>query len=157
MNNTQNKTASHCKKCSFLRRFACLIYDALILIAIWMLAALPVVIAYNGPIPASSFLFQLYLLTITGLYFCWSWRRGGQTVGMRAWRVHLTTIKTDHPDQLTPPSLAVCIIRYLASFASSLFFCLGWLWAVGHPEAMTWHDLVSKTRLVTLPKKTLKQ
>ena len=156
MKNTQNITASHCKKCSFLRRFACLTYDALILIALWMLAALPVVIAYNGPIPASSFLFQLYLLAVTGLYFSWSWRHGGQTVGMRAWRVHLIQLESN-PHQLSPPSLAACITRYLASFLSSLFFCLGWLWAVGHPEAMTWHDLISKTRLVTRPKQPLKQ
>lgn len=156
MKTAQNKTASHCKNCSFSRRIACLIYDGLIIAALWMLAALPVVIAYNGPIPAASFGFQLYLLIIAGLYFGWSWHHGGQTLGMRAWRVHLTTMRTDTSahieQQLTVPGYRACLMRYLTGFLSSISLGMGWLWALGHPDSLTWHDLMSKTRLVTKPK-----
>jgi uncharacterized RDD family membrane protein YckC len=72
------------------RRLAAACYDALLLLALWMVALL-----------ASLFVRQLFglarndhanalLLFLAGLaFFGWSWTHGGQTLGMRAWRLRL--------------------------------------------------------------------
>ncbi|HZR36998.1 MAG TPA: RDD family protein [Nevskia sp.] len=72
------------------RRLAAACYDALLLLALWMVALL-----------ASLFVHQLFglarndhanavLLFLAGLaFFGWSWTHGGQTLGMRAWRLRL--------------------------------------------------------------------
>jgi uncharacterized RDD family membrane protein YckC len=72
------------------RRLAAACYDALLLLAIWVVTLL-----------ASLFVHQLFALArndhanalalfLAGLgFFGWSWTHGGQTLGMRAWRLQL--------------------------------------------------------------------
>jgi uncharacterized RDD family membrane protein YckC len=149
MKNNSNNSATSCNSCSFLRRLGCLIYDTVIVAAIWMLAGLPVVLANDGPVSAQTLWFQTYLFSVTGLYFVWSWRQGGQTVGMRAWRVYVVDINTLTESEFIRPSLRACLIRYVSSYLSTAVVAVGWLWSLGHPQSMTWHDLLSGTRLVT--------
>lgn len=72
------------------RRFAASIYDGLLLLGLWMvtlLLSLPLnrLLAQppGGPLSRA-------LLFIVGLgFFAWFWTRGGQTLGMRAWRLQV--------------------------------------------------------------------
>lgn len=137
---------TNCNHCSFLRRIACIIYDTVVVAALWMLAAFPVVALHNAPIESGTFWFQAYLAAVTGTYFVWSWWRGGQTLGMRAWRVHLMSDR--HPT----PKLSACLLRYFTAYLSSFALGAGWLWALGHPTARTWHDLATGTYLVRYKK-----
>ena len=41
-------------------------------------------------VPAGNHLYQLWLLLLLAAYFWLSWRFGGQTLGMRAWRLRVT-------------------------------------------------------------------
>ena len=76
------------------------------------------------------------------LYLAWCWRRDGLTLGMRAWRVRLISFDN------RPPTWGRCLVRFLVSILS--FACLGagFFRALFDPQARTWHDLASNTRLV---------
>lgn len=70
------------------RRLAAAGYDGLLLLAIWMAALLiDVVVRDLLGAPRSSPILRAYLFVIGLLFFGWFWTHGGQTLGMRAWRL----------------------------------------------------------------------
>lgn len=73
------------------RRVASAIYDGLLLLGLWMAAALIEVILREQVLglPRSSLWIQLYFFFIGLGFFGWSWTRGGQTLGMYAWRLQV--------------------------------------------------------------------
>src|SRR5262249_58745390 len=65
-------------------------YEALVVIAILLLASLPFAGGATGHLEGfSRHLFQVYLFLVLGLYFVWCWRRGGQTLPMKTWKLRL--------------------------------------------------------------------
>lgn len=134
------------RPCGLARRFAAMLYDGLLLIALWMIAAALVVIPAGHEIAPGSAIFQLYLLIVAWAYLAICWRRGGQTLGMKAWRVHLTANQQ-------PVSWGMTMVRFVVALASMLCFGLGFLSSLFHPRRATWHDLASGTFLHVEPKK----
>ncbi len=117
-----------------------MVYDGLLLIALWMLAAALVVIPTGEQVNPGHLAFQLYLLVVAWAYFAICWR-GGQTLGMKAWRIRLVASE----GQVT---WAATTLRFLVSLASLLSFGLGFWWSFFHPRRATWHDLASGTVMV---------
>lgn len=96
-------------RASFFRRLLAMVYDTLVAVAVGMCAAMVmtvvmVVLLKNGVLdmhgaaePAdyiqSSVLYKTLIQVWVGLwvvaFFLWFWRRGGQTLGMRAWRLRI--------------------------------------------------------------------
>jgi uncharacterized RDD family membrane protein YckC len=130
-------------KISLLRRFVAIFYDTLLLFSILFFAAALAQPIINGKI---NIFFQLYLLLVSFLYFAMSWKRGGQTVGMKAWRIKLqsTNGKLVTWRQVT--------IRFFVSIISWIT-AVGFIWAIVDKENRTWHDILSNTQLVFLPHK----
>jgi uncharacterized RDD family membrane protein YckC len=87
---------------------------------------------------------QLYCLLAPLGFFVGFWTHGGQTLGMRAWRIRLVT------PQGGPVTTPQAIQRYFAAIFSWLIFGLGYLWIALDPAQRSWHDRLSGTRLVTL-------
>lgn len=132
-------------------RLMAMIYDLLPLGALWFATAALVLLARGGaPVtpgsPAAYLEFALMLAVGFG-YFGLSWRRGGQTLGMRAWRLRLVQY-----DGESSPEWGELARRYLAAGVSLAAFGLGYLWSLIDPERRTWHDLASYTAVVRLPK-----
>jgi uncharacterized RDD family membrane protein YckC len=74
------------------RRLAALVYDALLLFGILALATLLIMPLTRGAVrPGDAFYpyYAGYLLLIGFGFFGWFWTHGGQTLGMRAWRIRL--------------------------------------------------------------------
>lgn len=92
---------------------------------------------------------QIYVLGIAFLYFGYSWRRGGQTIGMKSWRLRLQNNLAKNEEI----SWRQCLIRYTVSIFSWLFAGLGFLWTLFSNNHRSWHDLASHSHLVVLPKK----
>jgi len=102
-------TVSTFPRAGFFRRLAAMIYDALVAVAVGMCAAMVMLVALlllteNGLIDnlgyehfsdviQHSLLYQTILQVWVALwvigFFLWFWRNGGQTIGMRAWRLRL--------------------------------------------------------------------
>lgn len=137
-------------------RLLALFYDLWPALALWFLTAVPFMLvdaALHGdvrhniePFSLTQWLLWLACWAVAGLYATVSWRRGGQTLGMRPWRIRL--VGSDG----TAPSWRAVWIRYAVGTASLLLAGLGFFWAWIDCDRLTWHDRASNTRLVRVPK-----
>jgi uncharacterized RDD family membrane protein YckC len=128
---------------SIKRRLAAMVYESLLLIALLLVAGFAYVPIFGGIHgPFQKAVFQLYLLGVMMLYFVMFWKRGGQTLAMKTWRIRLVRLDG------SPLPAALCIIRF--SLAALGFLCagLGFLWAFADPERQFLHDRICKTRLI---------
>jgi uncharacterized RDD family membrane protein YckC len=71
------------------RRLIASVYDGLLLVALWMGAALIEVMIRDQllGLPSYHAWLQVYFFTIGLGFFGWFWTHGGQTLGMRSWRL----------------------------------------------------------------------
>jgi uncharacterized RDD family membrane protein YckC len=77
---------------SLARRALALAYEALLLFALLLVSALPVVmITHAADGIAARPLLQIYFFAVAAAYFIWQWRRGGQTLAMKTWRIRIVT------------------------------------------------------------------
>lgn len=133
---------------SLLHRLGAVLYDALLLAALLILASflyIPLVDQALAP-PFNRALYQLYLLAIGLAYFGWFWVHGGQTLGLRTWRLRLVTRDG------AAVTWKQAVRRFLAAIVSWLCLGLGFLWVLVDREKLAWHDRFSGTRLILLPK-----
>jgi uncharacterized RDD family membrane protein YckC len=126
-------------------RLLALTYDSLPMIPLAMLTSFVFLWLHGGrTVENSPALALLQLLTIwglVGLYFVLSWRRGGQTMGMRPWR--LRVLASDGK----PATSSALWLRYLvATLTPGL--CL--LWCLFDSERRGVHDLASGTVFVRM-------
>ncbi len=139
-------------------RVLALVYDLWPALALWMLASLlfTVIFTISGhasreniaPFSALQWLLWLVCWLLTAAYALLSWRRGGQTLGMRPWR-----LKVVADDGVSAPGRRALWIRYAVGSASLLLGGLGFWWAWLDRERLTWHDRASCTRIVRMPKR----
>lgn len=137
-------------------RLAALFYDFWPMLAVWMLLSAVFNLGYYlaghdardilATLSPLGILLWLCCWGITGLYAVSSWGRGGQTLGMRAWRLRVTA-----PDGGFADARALWK-RYLVGTLSLLLGGLGFWWAWFDRERLTWHDRASGTRTERLPK-----
>ena len=88
---------------------------------------------------------QVVVILCIALFYWIFWRRGGQTLGMQAWRIKLVS---NEGGQLTTPQIA---LRLVGALLSGLI--LGILWKYLDRDGYYWHDRLSKTHLILLPAK----
>ncbi len=133
---------------SLPRRFAAMAYDALLIAALWMVAGLPFVLLFDPHSAGTGVraLFQGYLLLIGWLFYAWFWVHGGQTLGMRTWRLRLTRADGG------PVGWRMALVRYAAALLALAPLGLGYWWALFDKDKCAWHDRLSGTRLIVTPK-----
>lgn len=79
------------KPASLFRRLGALCYDSLLLLGVLFIAAIPLTffaLETREDVWVENFI-RLYLIAVCFIYFGWFWGHGGQTLGMRAWKLHL--------------------------------------------------------------------
>ncbi|MEM7083634.1 MAG: RDD family protein [Pseudomonadota bacterium] len=127
----------------FWRRLAALLYDSLIVAALLMIATALLLPLNDGEaFDAGNRWFQLYLVLVVGGFFLLFWRKGGQTLGMRAWKIKLVSHNG------TPPGYAQLLVRGITAALGLLPFGLGWLWSLVDRERLAVHDRLSRSRIV---------
>ncbi|WP_133128321.1 RDD family protein [Legionella nagasakiensis] len=76
----------------FIRYLGALIYDALVLLTLFMVfTALCLLGRHGKAIHPGTYWYQLSLLSIIYYYYFLSYRYGGQTIGLRAWKLKLVS------------------------------------------------------------------
>jgi uncharacterized RDD family membrane protein YckC len=88
--------------------------------------------------------------TVVGFY-CWFWIKNGQTLGMQAWRIKLVTFSGE------PPGARASLIRCLGALLSAACLGMGYLWCLVDRRGRYWHDYLSQTELILLPKREKKK
>ena len=127
-------------------RLLALAYDFFPMLGIWFVVVVASLVLHRGdailPGTLASALEFIALLAATGLYATASWRRGGQTIGMKPWRAYVTT-----PDDALAP-LGRLWLRYATGIVSLACAGLGFWWAWIDRDGLTWHDRLSGTRFI---------
>ncbi|MBU1618681.1 MAG: RDD family protein [Gammaproteobacteria bacterium] len=151
-------------KAGLFRRLAAILYDVLILAALWMLAVglalvlvtildnvgLVSLAAYQDQadfLQKHSIWVQLYLLLVSAWFYLYFWMKAGQTLGMRAWRILL--IQADG----SPVTLKQALLRLGLSLLGVGNF---WLW-IRWGKGLALQDQMTNTIVVKLTKDESKE
>lgn len=124
-----------------------MLYDGILLACIVFIAwqPIPLLSEYLNPYLDRSIRLG-YLLAISFGYFGWCWCRGGQTLGMKAWKTRLVPMNP----QLQTVRWKQAWIRFLASLLSWAMLGAGFLLCLFHPDRLSLHDALSGTKLVRI-------
>ena len=98
----------------------------------------------------NAYLVRLAALLTVIAFFCWFWIKNGQTLGMQAWRIQLVNFDGGSP------GAGASVMRWLGALLSAACLGLGYLWCLVDRRGRYWHDYLSKTELVLLPKREKK-
>ena len=126
-------------------RLLALLYDLLPMIAL-LFAVSALFLWLNGGHtiegrPALQWSAFLASWLLVGAYFVFSWRRGGQTIGMRPWQLRVVALDGN------PAALKSLWLRY----AVAMLTCgLGLLWALVDRERRALYDHAAGTNFVRL-------
>lgn len=143
---------------SLMRRFAAMVYDSLLLMAISILYGFVMTginIAINGAPDAGErvswgnfgiVVFVGWVFTVC-FFFCYFWRKSGQTLGMKTWRMKILDSET-----MQLPSILQCVVRCCCAPFSLLLFGVGYWLMYLTPDRQTLHDKLSKTGTFLLAK-----
>ena len=127
---TEQKTTQTIKRAGFFKRLAAIIYDTLVAVAVAMCAALVMIVtlvilfengvldkqgyAQSSDVIQNSLLYATLIQVWVSLwvigFFLWFWKHGGQTIGMRAWRLRLYSMNDK------PVGYGRLLIRLVTSF-----------------------------------------
>ncbi len=129
------------------RRLGALLYDFLIIVALWMFAGfarLPFVEA-DAMTDSAGPAFQSALFILTFGFFAFFWLRTGQTLGMQAWRIR---VQNENGTAMSPTQ---ALMRFLCAALSIASLGLGYIWMLFSKNKATWHDQFSDTVVVYIP------
>ncbi|MBV8159014.1 MAG: RDD family protein [Dyella sp.] len=154
--------------CPLWRRLTALVYDLLAVVAIVMVVGYVCQRITGGTListeghPHIAWWYQPLQALVVSAYFIASWMRGGQTLGMRPWRIRVTAVNG------SPLRFGQAVIRLAAAALPLLLLGLapwigtrGALWAVAiawmvwfgmaafDSRRRTVHDVIARTELHT--------
>jgi len=138
-------------KPGLLRVLAAIFYDIWLIAALWLLGttvdtflreALFGSVEKGGHLPL-----QLWFLLSPLIFYGWFWTHGGQTLGMRAWRLRIINSEGE------AISWRQSVKRYFAAVLSWGVVGLGFLWILFDRHHCSWHDRLSDTYLVLTEKR----
>ncbi len=150
------------KRAGFIRRLLAMVYDTLVAIAVGMCAGLVIIVTLvvllkNGVLAMNGFeqpaeaiqasraytlLIQVWVSIWVVGFFLWFWKHGGQTLGMRAWRLRIYST-VDKP--MTWSRLLVRLVSALGGLGTLLV-----LFDVKHKQSL--QDRVAQTEVIQLSK-----
>lgn len=173
-------TDQHQTQAPIIKRLLAIFYDAFLLIAILFLAmALLLLISAGHPFQDGDPLITAYLLVVSFGFFGWFWTHGGQTLGMRAWKLR---VQQRSGDAITwrqtvvrfatalPAWVVLCIgtalvtniqlsthawLDQLSQPVGWLIFITGIVWLVIDQWPDGWRDKLSGTQVIKLDKRPL--
>lgn len=150
------------------RRLVALAYDGLLYVALLMaglVLAIPFVafvVADDARTPLHNYvILQAYGFVVGAGFFGWSWTRGGQTLGMRVWRLQVRRLDG------APLRWPVAILRFAAGLVPVLAglwlgkqfgptaygaALLGYLPCLLSSRGQAFNDLIAGTEVVELPR-----
>ena len=126
------------------RRFACLVYDTLLLLAVLFLgSALFTTIAGAADTLPARITLQALLIALAGAYFVWCWTHSGQTLSMQAWHLRIVDAGSGRP-----PGIHKALQRYLFAVPGTLIAGVSFLWGIVDRDRLFLHDRLAGTRIV---------
>jgi uncharacterized RDD family membrane protein YckC len=135
----------------FGRRFAALIYDSFLLLAVLMIYTAVSIVFTPGHVAVTQdsaggwwYVYRAGELAVIGGYYVLNWVHNGQTLGMLAWRLRAVS---DSGQRMTVRS---GLLRFVCGFLAWPPAALGVLWLYFDPYHAALHDRLSRTRVVVV-------
>jgi uncharacterized RDD family membrane protein YckC len=135
-----------CEPAGLFRRLMAMLYDLLLLFSLLLFATASALLVTRGTLDYHHPLFRTYLFLVCFMFYAWFWTHGGQTLGMRAWRLRVQRLDG------RPITLWQALLRFLSAIPSWAVFGLGYLWLLIDKKHMALHDRISESVIVRLPK-----
>lgn len=131
---------------SLLRHLAVIVYDLLLLASVLLFAAaiavgINALVTGGQAITAGNPFFFIYLIAVSFLFYGWFWTHGGQTLGMRTWKVLL---RSDNHQKI---SWRQVLLRFIIAIPSWLAFGIGFWGTWLGKSNQSWPDVMSHTHL----------
>ena len=165
-----NKTT---QSVGFFKRIVVLIYDALLLVGVTLVGYM-LIFSILSVLPnsfeqsiAGKALKLVYLIGVSFSFYAWFWTHGGQTLGMKVWNLYLIDA---HGKFLSWPQAAFRYCLAILSWAGIagilwaagidrwyLTIGLGFSWIIIDRNNLAWHDVLSGTKIVQIPKQQVKK
>lgn len=136
------RTQAPLRLASLRLRLISLAYEGLLLFAVlFVFSYLFLSLARDAQSGLPRAIFQVYLLSVCGVYFVFCWTRGGQTLPMKTWRMRIVT------EDGRALSVGRAFRRYLLAIPGMLSG-ISLLWAPFDRERQFLHDRLAGTRIV---------
>lgn len=132
------------ERAPFRYRLAAMLYDAIIVAAIWVFTIV-LLVTLVGDAVVGAWVQSLLFIELF-VFFSYFWIHKGQTIGMVAWRLRLESEQ--------PFTLRKAFFRFCGAMASFLTLGLGYYWIWFDPQRRSWPDIFSNSYIVRYSKKT---
>ena len=129
-----------------VRRLAAMFYDTLLLLAVLLVAVALALMLSRGTFTYHNPFFRTLLFLLCFLFYTWFWLHGGQTLGLRTWRMRLQ--RRDGG----PVTLWQATLRFMLAIPSLALGGLGFFWMLFDRHRQTLYDRLTGTEVVLLPK-----
>ncbi len=125
-----------------------MVYELLLVTAVLFIASLPFLyLVGDAETGWRHYAFQLYLVGVLFAYFSAFWRRSGQTLAMKTWRIRLVDLNGGRV------SLKQSALRFVLALLGLALAGVGFWWALFDRDRQFLHDRLAGTRLVRVPRK----
>ena len=135
-----------------LRRLGAMVYVSLLVLGLLMVVTALLLPLTGGEAialhshPALGYAYRGVLIAVVVGFNGLFWTRSGQTLGMASWR-----LRVEREDGRLL-GWGDVLQRLAWAVVSLLPLGLGYLWVLFDAQSRTWHDRLSRTRVVVLPK-----
>ena len=121
-------------------------YDSLLLLSALLIATALALMVTGGTLSYHNPFFRTFLFLICFSFYAWFWLHGGQTLGMRAWRLRLQRFDG------RAITIWQALLRFMVAIPSLAIGGLGLLWMLVDKDGLAVHDRVSESTIVRLPR-----
>jgi uncharacterized RDD family membrane protein YckC len=122
-----------------------MVYDWMLLAALQFCVTLFVLMLRRGEaLEPGTWWYTTLLIAVSFLFYGWFWTHGGQTLGLRAWRLRVQRRNG------RPLSWPYAARRFAAAATLLIPPGLGLLWMLVDRRRACWHDRLSDTCVVHL-------
>lgn len=161
------------KYVGLVRRLMAIMYDLFLLLALLFIATSAVMVFNQGNAIAPGHpLYAFYVTCLLIISFCfygWFWTHGGQTLGMKTWKMKLQQSNAQSITwplaliRFTTTIISLLVIVWAVKYASDRSLTMtiwpvagiglagiSFFWSLFDPQRRTWHDIASNCVLVDL-------
>ena len=127
-----------------LKRLGSVLYDLLLLLAILLIASLPWAVSGIQQGQAGYIVYKIFIYALIPSYYIGFWVYGGQTLGMKTWKIRVVNLNGH------AIGWSEALMRLVYVVLSTAVFGLGFIYALFDKQSRTWHDILSKTQLISV-------
>lgn len=129
-----------------VRRVAALLYDALLIVGLlFPITAVLLVFRSGKAFPAGDPLYLALIALTVVCFYVGFWVLGGQTPGMRAWRIRLEDTRG------MPPRAREALVYFGWAALLTMMFGLGWWWTLFNPARRSLQERLTEKTVRRVP------